>query len=130
MGLIFLPETPRYLIKAGQRYHAAQSLSTLRRLPIDHPTLQEELREIETNLQHELELGGRTSYTDFLKWHTLGKRVDTGSALQALQQLTGVNFIFYYGTSYFKSSGIKNPFIISIVREQSSEEQRELTHQV
>merc|ERR1712098_804230 len=95
-GLIFLPETPRYLIKAGQRYHAAQSLSTLRRLPIDHPSLQEELREIETNLQHELELGGRTSYTDFLKWHTLGKRVVTGSALQALQQLTGVNFIFLW----------------------------------
>jgi len=114
-GLIFLPETPRYLIKAGQRYHAAQSLSTLRRLPIDHPSLQEELREIETNLQHELELGGRTSYTDFLKWHTLGKRVVTGSALQALQQLTGVNFIFYYGTSYFKSSGIQNPFIISMI---------------
>merc|ERR1711939_801268 len=59
-GLIFLPETPRYLIKAGQRYHAAQSL-------------------------------------------------------QALQQLTGVHFIFYYGTSYFKSSGIKNPFIISMI---------------
>lgn len=36
-------------------------------------------------------------------------------ALQALQQLTGVNFIFYYGTSYFANSGIDNPFIVSMI---------------
>ena len=27
----------------------------------------------------------------------------------------GVNFIFYYGTSYFQRSGIQNPFIISVI---------------
>ena len=43
------------------------------------------------------------------------KRLLTGCALQALQQLTGVNFIFYYGTSYFQRSGISNPFIISVI---------------
>ena len=26
-----------------------------------------------------------------------------------------MNFIFYYGTSYFQRSGIKNPFIISVI---------------
>ena len=29
--------------------------------------------------------------------------------------VTGVNFIFYYGTSFFTNSGIKNPFIISMI---------------
>jgi hypothetical protein len=27
--------------------------------------------------------------------------------------LTGINFIFYYGTTFFKASGISNPFLIS-----------------
>jgi len=45
----------------------------------------------------------------------LRKRLLTGIGLQALQQLTGVNFIFYFGTSYFQNSGIKNPFIISVI---------------
>jgi hypothetical protein len=27
----------------------------------------------------------------------------------------GVNFIFYFGTSYFQNSGIKNPFTISVI---------------
>lgn len=35
-------------------------------------------------------------------------------ALQAWQQLTGVNFIFYYGTTFFTASGIKNPFLTTI----------------
>lgn len=59
----------------------------------------------------------------------------TGIGIQALQQLTGIvsraaescnrleltsasrssqNFIFYYGTSFFKNSGIQDPFIITI----------------
>jgi hypothetical protein len=44
-----------------------------------------------------------------------GKRLGTGCGLQALQQLTGVNFIFYYGTAYFERSGFEDPFIISVI---------------
>ncbi len=113
-GLIFLPETPRYLIKIGKHEKAARSLSRLRRLPIDNSYLQEELTEIEENYQHELSLG-KSSYRDFLQYHTLGKRLITGCCLQALQQLTGVNFIFYYGTSFFKNSGISNPFVVQMI---------------
>ncbi|KAJ2982021.1 hypothetical protein NUW58_g6540 [Xylaria curta] len=43
------------------------------------------------------------------------KRQLTGMAAQALQQLTGINFIFYYGTQYFKNSGIENPFTIQVI---------------
>jgi hypothetical protein len=39
----------------------------------------------------------------------------TGCLLQGLQQLTGVNFIFYYGTAYFERSGFRNPFIIQVI---------------
>lgn len=47
---------------------------------------------------------GRATYIDCCKGN-LGVRLATGCALQALQQLTGVNFIFYYGTSFFKNAG-------------------------
>ncbi|KAF4636820.1 hypothetical protein G7Y89_g1268 [Cudoniella acicularis] len=113
-GLIFLPETPRYLIKIGQDEKAAKSLSRLRRLAVTDPYLVDELAEIKANYEHELTLGA-TSYTQFLTWHTLGKRLTTGCLLQSLQQLTGINFIFYYGTSFFTNSGISNPFVISMI---------------
>ena len=101
------------LIRRGQPEKAAKSLSTLRRLDVDHPALVEELAEITANHEYELTLG-KATYLDCFKG-TLGKRLATGCALQALQQLTGVNFIFYYGTSFFTNSGIKNSFIVSMI---------------
>ena len=113
-GLLFLPETPRYLIKMGRKEKAAKSLSRLRRLETTHPAVVEELAEIQANHDYETSLKASASYLDCFKG-TLGKRLATGCLLQALQQLTGVNFIFYYGTSYFTNAGFKNPFIIQII---------------
>lgn len=107
--MLLLPETPRMWIKRGQPEKAAQSLSMLRRLDINDPSLVEELAEITANHEYELSLGEAT-YLDCFKGN-LGKRLATGCGLQALQQLTGVNFIFYYGTSFFKNSGITSKFL-------------------
>ncbi|TKA62552.1 hypothetical protein B0A49_11132, partial [Cryomyces minteri] len=112
-GLLILPETPRMYIKRGKPEQAAKSLSRLRRLDVDHPALIEELGEITANHEYELSLG-KATYIDCFKGN-LGKRLATGCLLQALQQLTGVNFIFYYGTSFFTNSGIKNGFTVSLI---------------
>ncbi|KAJ3578279.1 hypothetical protein NPX13_g2283 [Xylaria arbuscula] len=113
VGMLILPETPRFLVKKGDHEKAARSLGKLRRLPADHPAITSELAEIRAN--HEYELGlGKATYLDCFRGPML-KRQLTGMAAQALQQLTGINFIFYYGTQYFKNSGIESPFTISII---------------
>ncbi|KAH0551050.1 hypothetical protein GP486_007598 [Trichoglossum hirsutum] len=112
-GMLILPETPRYLIKRGKMEEAARSLSRLRRLPVDDPSLLDELAEIKANHDFEMNIG-KASYVDCFRG-TLGKRQLTGCALQALQQLTGVNFIFYYGTQFFQNSGIHNAFVITMI---------------
>ncbi|TGO20785.1 hypothetical protein BPAE_0266g00020 [Botrytis paeoniae] len=111
IGLIFLPELPRYLIKRGRHDKAAKSLGTLRRLDINDPHLIGELQEIESNYVHEQSLAKGSSYLQFLNGILWAK----GCCLQALQQLTGINFIFYYGTSFFAASGIKEPFVTSMI---------------
>jgi sugar porter (SP) family MFS transporter len=92
---------------------AASSLGKLRRLPVDHPAIVEELGEVQANHLYEMSLG-KSTYADCFKG-TLGKRLATGCLLQALQQLTGVNFIFYYGTQYFQNAGFRDPFIIQVI---------------
>lgn len=114
IGMIVLPETPRFLIKKGDLEAAARSLGRLRKLPVDHPELREELAEIVANHNYEMSIGS-ASYLELIRNPSIRKRLFTGASLQALQQLTGVNFIFYYGTSYFTHSGIKNPFVISMI---------------
>ncbi|OAA65034.1 high-affinity glucose transporter [Cordyceps fumosorosea ARSEF 2679] len=114
IGMITLPETPRYLIRANKLEKAAKALGRIRRLPADHPAVAEELHEIKANHDHEMSLGAGTSYLDCFR-HPVLKRQLTGSALQALQQMSGVNFVFYYGTKYFEKSGITNPFTIQMI---------------
>jgi len=113
LGMLLLPETPRYLIKRNRMDKAAVSLGRLRRLPKDHPAIHEELSEIEASHKFELSMG-KASYLDCFRGG-MRKRQLTGMGLQALQQLTGINFIFYYGTQYFKNSGISNAFIITMI---------------
>ena len=41
---------------------------------------------------------------------------DIGILMQMMQQLTGINFIFYFGTVFFTSLGtISNPFLITLI---------------
>ncbi|TVY44928.1 putative glucose transporter [Lachnellula subtilissima] len=115
LGLMLLPETPRYLIKRGLHPAAASSLSRLRRLDITHPALIEELAEIEANHEYELSLGPATYKDVFSGSPHLGRRLLTGCVLQMLQQLSGCNFIFYYGTTFFTNAGIKSPYVIALI---------------
>jgi SP family sugar:H+ symporter-like MFS transporter len=111
--MFILPETPRYLIKMDRHDKAAHSLSRLRRIEPTHPQLLAELEDIRLNHQHEMSLG-KASYIDCFRG-SVGKRLLTGCLLQGLQQLSGVNFIFYYGTSYFANAGFENPFTIQVI---------------
>jgi len=112
--MILLPESPRWLIKKERDQDAARALSRLISLPSDHPEIQAELDEIRASFQHEKQLG-ESSYLDcFRPANKILFRTLTGIALQAWQQLTGINFIIYYGTAFFKNSGISNPFLITI----------------
>jgi sugar porter (SP) family MFS transporter len=114
-GLIVLPETPRYLIKRGLHGAAAASLSRIRRLDITHPALIEEIAEIEANHAYELSLGPATYRDIFLGSPKLGRRLLTGCVLQMLQQLSGCNFIFYYGTTYYENAEMGNSFVFQMV---------------
>jgi SP family sugar:H+ symporter-like MFS transporter len=113
IGMIFLPETPRYLIRSNKPEKAAKALGRIRRLAPDHPAVAHELAEVQANHDYESSLG-KSSYLDCFKPPIL-KRQFTGMALQALQQLTGINFIFYYGTKYFQNSGVSSGFVISMI---------------
>jgi MFS transporter, SP family, sugar:H+ symporter len=92
VGMIFLPESPRYLIKKGDHDKARKSLSRVLRADIDSTEVKAEYEEIEANLLHE-ESVGQTSYLDCFR-NGPGRnrmRVLTGIFLQAWQQLTGIN---------------------------------------
>lgn len=116
-GLLFLPESPRWLVKKGRHEDAARSLGRLNSSDLDDPLVRTELADIQTNLEIEL-THGTGSYADCFKFGQRQHftRTMTGIFLQAWQQLTGVNFIFYYGTRFFATAipSQGNPFLFSV----------------
>lgn len=119
-GMLILPESPRWYVKRGQLECAANSLSRLLSRPVDSIEVQTELAEIKTNFDHENSVTGYQSFLQgYLACFNLREkrrqRTLVGIIIQAWQQLTGINFIFYFGTTFFLNSGIKNAFVISVI---------------
>lgn len=124
-GLMLLPESPRFYVKRGKIEAARQTLARLRSQPPESEYVEQELSEIIANHEYELKLIPSSSW--FGSWmncfrgslrnpNSNLRRTILGTSMQMMQQWTGVNFIFYYGTGFFKNLGtIQNPFLISLV---------------
>ncbi|KAH9815799.1 general substrate transporter [Melampsora americana] len=116
IGLFCLPESPKFLILKGKEEQARASLARLLSLPADSPQVSREYNEVADSLVIERTMATGT-YADCFKSGKGKYRLRTlsGMAIQMLQQASGINFIIYYGTSFFKNSNLKNPFIITII---------------
>ncbi|KAI0628432.1 MFS monosaccharide transporter [Trametes polyzona] len=115
-GMLWLPETPRWFMKKGRETAASHSLSRLMSSHPNDPEVIAELDGIRQSLQRESEAGEGT-YSDCFRRtpNKVALRTLTSIFMQALQQLTGITFIFYYGTTFFANAGIRNPFLVNVI---------------
>ncbi|KAF8605370.1 general substrate transporter [Ceratobasidium sp. AG-I] len=115
LGMLLLPESPRYYVKRGRNEDALRSLCRLRQRSQTDPAVIEELDDIVKGTAGEKL--NQSSYLDCFRQGSVKTRTRmfTGLGFLGIQQLTGINFIFYYGTTFFARSGIKDPYLISVV---------------
>ncbi len=96
-GALWLPESPRWLIKAGDTKTAAVILGK-----IGGPDFAAESL---VNIQKSIGAGGKLSYAAVFKKAVLPS-VLIGIGLAVFQQLCGINVVFNYTTLIFSSIGI------------------------
>jgi SP family sugar:H+ symporter-like MFS transporter len=114
VGMLFMPETPRYLVHAGEEETAREVLEDL---PGDERPGEriEEIREVEQDEDGGTGLGGLWR----AKWVRPALLVATGLAV--FQQLVGINTIIYYAPTtltnvgFAKTSAIYANLIIGVV---------------
>ncbi len=107
-----IPESPRYLVGLGRIDTARDILTDLEGGDTD--TVEARIEEIRTSLGSEDKFTVRDLFTGENKMTGL---VMLGVALAALQQLVGINVIFYYSSTLWQSVGIgeDRSLLISVV---------------
>jgi len=115
VAMLMVPESPRYLIKVGKIDEAKRSIATSNKVSVDDPAVQAEVDLLNSGIQVEAIAGEATWLELFSTKGKILPRVILGIMIQSLQQLTGANYFFYYGTSIFKSIGLEDSFETSII---------------
>lgn len=114
-GLIFILtffqyESPRYLVKVGNPEKAAENMSKLRQLPIDHPYVVAEVSAIRNQHEEEMEATMGNSWTGILREMFLVPsnlyRIYLTSMVQFMSQWSGAGSITLYAPDLFSLLGI------------------------
>jgi SP family sugar:H+ symporter-like MFS transporter len=98
LGLLVIPESPRYLVGANRPEHAHRVLARL-----GHPDPPKKVLEIQETM--------RTSHKPRMSdlYDPVRKKIQpilwVGIALAAFQQLVGINVVFYYGEVLWSAAG-------------------------
>lgn len=97
LGVLMLPDSPRWLMMRGRRDEA---LGVLQRLRGDSAIVEREAADIEEQLKTP-----QRGWHLFLENRNFRRSVGLGVLLQLMQQFTGMNVVMYYAPRIFQAMG-------------------------
>ncbi|KAK9770361.1 putative Major facilitator superfamily (MFS) profile domain-containing protein [Seiridium cardinale] len=114
VGVLFLPESPRFAFNKGREEEARQTIAGLAGVDPNHRSVNDQIAQIRAKMEEE-NAQGKAKLTEIFTGPRMFYRTILGIILQMGQQLTGANFFFYYGTTVFAATGLSNSFVTQII---------------
>ncbi|CCD25928.2 Hxt14p NDAI_0G01520 [Naumovozyma dairenensis CBS 421] len=117
-GIWCSPEPAPYLaLKKGRIDSAKESFAMMNGVSKDSKLTDEFIEDMNQKMKEEIILKKQPrKWFEFVRGEPrLGYRVFIGTILMASQQLSGINYFFYYGVTLFKNAGLNDPYVAAIV---------------
>ncbi|XP_065184863.1 proton myo-inositol cotransporter-like [Sycon ciliatum] len=107
VGFLFLPESPRYLVKR-RKFGLARSV--LQRIRGSNANIDEEFESIQEECLSSVveDQGTFGTLVRMFRSGPVRRALIVGCLLQACQQLTGINTLMYYSASIIKMAGVED----------------------
>lgn len=123
-----VPESPRYLIQRGRFEDAKKCVAKLKGFSLDFNSgstlsatdaaymneVVEEVEFLKAASHYQLREQRNASFWQLFSKKYL-KRTISGMCVMAFQQMSGIDYFLYYGTKLFKSVGIEDSYVTSII---------------
>ena len=100
VGFVWMPESPRHLVRSGRLEDAGRVLASLRP---QHHRVAEELEDIV--IANRAEAAGTAGLGSMLSQPSARKALMVGCLLQAVQQFAGINTVMYFSASILQRAG-------------------------
>ena len=109
IGLLFIPESPRYLVASGKKNKA---LNVLKKISKEDSLAK--YNEIKNSLSPD---NHRPRFRDIFSKYGFKPIIWAGLGLAVFQQLVGINVVFYYGSVLWQAAGFTeaNALLINVV---------------
>lgn len=105
IGLFFLKESPRWLMKQGRHEQALSCLAYMRNSDVNDPAVLHEIAEIRASIEEELALTEGITWKECIAKGNRGRFV-RGFLIMFWQQFSGTNSIGYYAPQIFQTVGV------------------------
>jgi len=114
LGLIFLPESPRYLMYTGSEEAARHNMRRLRGPQFTDVMIEEEIAEMRQSIDMQKQMAKSVKVLDMFRGTDL-RRTVLSVCTVACQAASGSMFLIAYGTVFFQRTGSTTPFRDSVI---------------
>jgi sugar porter (SP) family MFS transporter len=114
LGIWWVPESPRWLVRNGNSEKATRAL---RLLYHDDKAYDPKpmMRTIEEDLEREREMEAEGGWMQLLTDPIERRKVVYSAGALVAQQINGIQWFYYFGTVFSKAIGLTDPFLMTLI---------------